>query len=205
MFSQAHFSQGETERSNSSLPPFNNQDLEEFKNYPDSYAEVFQLSEDQSHLIQDLDLSQYSFKREQFYNFNKTDGDGLHYEAGTAEELYHNSNDPYFVSGFPTENSALPPVLSLKDGDWSGEGGGGQFYEQPGSSLGVYYEEQNYYQQPSQYQAAPSLSFPPVQSSQPLSQPAAQPPQPPQHPQPTKKLSKWKEKVRKNISRLENI
>ena len=122
MFSQTQFNQVETERSNSSLPAFNNQDLDELKNYPDSYSEVFQLSEDQSHLIQDLDLSQYSFKREQFYNFTKSPGDGLNYNAG-EEELYHNSNDPYFVSGFSTES----PGLTLKDGDWTEAGVRSQF------------------------------------------------------------------------------
>ena len=193
---QATFSQVETQRSNSSLPPFSNQDLDELKNYPESYPEVFQLSEDQSHLIQDLDLSQYSFKREQFYNYNKTPDDGLHYNAG-EEELYNNSNDPYFVSGFSTESPGLPSVVSLKEGDWSQEGGRSQFYDQ-GGSLSVYYEDQTYYHQPGQSQESQESQEsshypPPAVSFTPAAAPAlVQPVCPP----PAVKLSKWKEKVR---------
>ena len=106
---------GQVESSNSTLAPFDNQEAE---NYPD----VFQLSEDQTQMIQDLDLSQYTFKREHFYNYNNKEEEGFNYNLG-GEDGY---NNPYFVSEFSQ------PTSNLGEGESWGEAGSSQYYDQAG-------------------------------------------------------------------------
>ena len=137
---------GQVESSNSTLAPFDNQEAE---NYPD----VFQLSEDQTQMIQDLDLSQYTFKREHFYNYNNKEEEGFNYNLG-GEDGYNQ----YFGSEYSQ------PTSSLGEGDW-GEAASSQYYSQPGPAT-LYYEDQTYYQpnlsysQPSTAHHPPSLAAP---------------------------------------------
>ena len=142
MFNQSQYSQ--VERSNSALPSFDSHDVE---NYPD----VFQLTEDQSQLIQDLDLSQYTFKKENCYNnYNKSDD--FNYNIG-VEDGYHN---PYYVPDFSQPASV-----------WAGaQEEASQYYEQAGPLTG-YYEDGTCDQTCDQTYYQPALSYSQPQPSQP--------------------------------------